>query len=77
MPLLHDHRLVGVLEIGSFKAFTDRELEFLQQAREGLAVGISVNQSRKLVDDLLEQTQSQTEELRVQQEQLQQQRSSK
>ncbi len=72
VPLLHDHRLVGVLEIGSFRAFTDRELEFLQQAREGLAVGISVNLSRKLVDDLLEQTQSQTEELRVQQEQLQQ-----
>ncbi|TWJ16427.1 response regulator [Geobacter argillaceus] len=72
VPLLHDHRLVGVLEIGSFKEFSDRELEFLQQAREGLAVGISVNLSRKLVDDLLEQTQAQTEELRVQQEQLQQ-----
>ncbi len=72
VPLLHDDRLVGVLEIGSFKEFTDRELEFLQQAREGLSIGISVNLSRKLVDELLEQTQAQTEELRVQQEQLQQ-----
>ncbi|MBT0665310.1 response regulator [Geobacter pelophilus] len=72
VPLLHDERLVGVLEIGSFKEFSDRELEFLQQAREGLAIGISVNLSRKLVDELLEQTQAQTEELRVQQEELQQ-----
>jgi CheY-like chemotaxis protein/signal transduction histidine kinase len=72
VPLLHGERLVGVLEVGSFKEFTDRELEFIQQAREGLAIGISVNLSRKMVDELLEQTQAQTEELRVQQEELQQ-----
>ncbi len=72
VPLLHNERLVGVLEIGSFKEFTDRELDFLELAREGLAIGISVNLSRKLVDELLEQTQAQTEELRVQQEELQQ-----
>lgn len=72
VPLLHDDRLVGVLEIGSFMEFGDREMELLQHAREGLAIGISVNLSRKLVDELLEQTQAQTEELRVQQEELQQ-----
>ena len=72
VPLLHDDRLVGVVEIGSFGELTDRELEFLRQAREGLAIGISVNRARKLVDELLEQTQAQTEELRVQQEELQQ-----
>ncbi|MBT1075637.1 response regulator [Geobacter grbiciae] len=72
VPLLHDNLLVGVVEIGSFREFTERELEFLSRAQEGLSIGISVNRSRKLVDELLEQTQAQTEELRVQQEELQQ-----
>ncbi|GLI39984.1 response regulator [Geobacter hydrogenophilus] len=72
VPLLHDNLLVGVVELGSFRDFTERELEFLLHAQEGLSIGISVNRSRKLVDELLEQTQAQTEELRVQQEELQQ-----
>ncbi|ABB32861.1 multi-sensor hybrid histidine kinase [Geobacter metallireducens RCH3] len=72
VPLLHDNLLVGVVEIGSFREFTARELEFLSRAQEGLSIGINVNRSRKLVDELLEQTQAQTEELRVQQEELQQ-----
>ncbi|GAM09063.1 autoinducer 2 sensor kinase/phosphatase LuxQ [Geobacter sp. OR-1] len=72
VPLLHNDRLVGVLELGSFNEFMDKELEFLQLAREGLAIGISISISRKQIDELLEQTQAQTEELRVQQEELQQ-----
>jgi CheY-like chemotaxis protein/signal transduction histidine kinase len=79
LPLLHNEQLVGVLEIGSFAPFSDNELEFLKQSMEGLAISISVNRSRQLVNELLAQTQAQaeelqaqTEELRVQQEELQQ-----
>jgi CheY-like chemotaxis protein len=72
VPLIHDNRVVGVVEIGSCRPFADRELDFLQQARESLAIGISVNITRRQVDELLLQTQSQSEELRLQQEQLQQ-----
>ena len=72
VPLLYNDHLVGVVELGSFREFTDLEMEFIQRAREGLAIGISVNRARKLVDELLEQTQTQAEELRVQQEELQQ-----
>jgi CheY-like chemotaxis protein/putative methionine-R-sulfoxide reductase with GAF domain len=72
LPLLHNGQLVGVLELGSFKLFSERELEFLQQSQEAIAITLSVNQSRQLVNSLLEQTQAQTEELRVQQEELQQ-----
>lgn len=72
LPLIHDKRLIGVVETASFHSFGDRENELFELARRVLATGVGVTISRSLVDELLEQTQSQTEELRVQQEQLQQ-----
>ncbi|CAH2031644.1 response regulator [Trichlorobacter ammonificans] len=72
LPLLHDSDLVGVIELGSFVDFTTEQLDFLQQSREAIAIALSVNRSRHLVNDLLAQTQAQAEELRVQQEELQQ-----
>lgn len=72
MPIMHNDTLVGVLELGSFRRFSDDDFEFLNHSLEGVAVAFSVNRSRQRVYDLLEETQSQTEELRVQQEELQQ-----
>lgn len=72
IPLLHNDTLVGVLELGSLKPFSDTHLQFLNQVMEWLAVAVNVNHAHQLVNELLEQTQSQTEELRVQQEELQQ-----
>jgi len=72
LPLLHNDVMVGIIEIGSFKIFSSNDLEFLEQSKEGIAIALSVNNSRQLVNELLEQTQGQTEELRVQQEELQQ-----
>lgn len=72
LPLIHEKSLLAVVEIASFRPFGDRENELFEQARKVLSTGVGVSISRSLVDDLLEQTQSQTEELRVQQEQLQQ-----
>ncbi|WP_243372389.1 response regulator [Geotalea sp. SG265] len=72
LPLVHDNTLMGVVELGAFHAFAEKELRLLDSVMEGLAVGISVNISRQRVNELLEQTQQQTEELRVQQEELQQ-----
>jgi CheY-like chemotaxis protein/signal transduction histidine kinase/CHASE3 domain sensor protein len=71
LPLLHDKRLVGVMEFGSFNEFSGPELDFLNQAAEILAIAISVNQTRQRVNELLQQSQVQEEELRVQQEELQ------
>jgi CheY-like chemotaxis protein len=71
LPLLHNGVLTGLLEIGSFTAFEEDDLEFLRRIMEALAIALSVNKSRQQVNDLLEQTQSQTEELRVQQKELQ------
>jgi len=72
IPLIHDKRLIGVVEVASFRPMARRELDLLEQVRQVLSAGVGVCISRRLVDELLEQTQSQTEELRVQQEELQQ-----
>lgn len=72
LPILNNHQLVGVVEIGSFHLFTPVVFAFLNQSMEGVAIALSVNRSREMVKELLEQTQAQAEELRVQQEELQQ-----
>jgi CheY-like chemotaxis protein len=72
IPLLHGQRLVGAIEIGAFGGFSEVEQDFLDLAREGIAIALSVNLSRQRLAELLEETQQQTEELRVQQEELQQ-----
>lgn len=70
MPILHNDTLVGVLELGSFRLFSDDDFEFLTQSLEGIAIAISVNRSRQIVNDLLEQTQAQQEELQQTNEEL-------
>lgn len=72
LPVLKNQGLVGVLELGSFKMFTDNDLEFLNMSLEAVAISFSVNNSRQKVDELLQQMQVQAEELRIQQEELQQ-----
>jgi CheY-like chemotaxis protein len=72
LPLVHNGQLVGALELGTFNAFSNAEMDFLNQVMEGIAIGLGVAHSRQRINELLEQTQQQTEELRVQQEELQQ-----
>lgn len=72
LPLVLNNTVEGLLEIGSFATFSKDDLEFLNRIMETLAISLNVNKSRQLVSELLEQTQGQTEELRVQQEELQQ-----
>lgn len=72
VPLVHDGKLNGLFEIGSFEAFTPHQIDWLEHAAEAIAIAIDVVQARRRVNELLEQTQAQTEELRVQQEELQQ-----
>lgn len=72
VPLVHGNKLKGLIEIGSLHGFDSKQIEWLEQAAESIAISIDVVQARQRVNELLEQTQSQTEELRVQQEELQQ-----
>lgn len=72
IPLIYANNLIGALEIGSFRQYSDTELEFVERARASIAIGIGVALSRLRTQQLLEQTMQQAEELRVQQEELQQ-----
>ena len=41
-PISHEDRVVGVLELGSFHAISEREIEFLDQAGESIAIGLKM-----------------------------------
>ncbi|WP_395049216.1 response regulator, partial [Flavobacterium sp.] len=71
-PFLFEGKTVGVIEIGSITDFNETEKEFITISMN--SIGISVNSaiSRKQIQELLEETQVQTEELQTQQEELRQ-----
>ena len=71
-PVLLNDQVKGVIELGAFDDFPKRDLDFLNQASEGIAIAIESARSRGRVQGLLEQTQAQTEELAAQQEELRQ-----
>ncbi|EIJ43400.1 signal transduction histidine kinase [Beggiatoa alba B18LD] len=77
-PLIYEDVLKGVVELGSFKPFTDAQLEFLKQVTPAIAISINTAQSRLVMQNLLQESQrqadvlqQQTEELQTQSEELQ------
>jgi len=71
-PVLLNDEVKGVIELGTFDDFQQRDLDFLNQASEGIAIAVESARSRGRVQGLLEQTQAQSEELEAQQEELRQ-----
>ncbi|WP_426168898.1 response regulator [Pseudoduganella sp. R-34] len=71
-PLQHGRNMVGVIELGAFRHFSDNELAFVDLCAEAIAIGLEVNITRHRTRSLLAETAQQAEELRVQQEELQQ-----
>lgn len=69
-PFLHEEKLIGVIELGSFKEFSDTELDFLKTVMENIAIAVNSAFSRYKMQELLEKTQRQSEELQSQQEEL-------
>lgn len=69
VPLIDD-KLAGVAELASVKEFSPLQLEFLSSAAHNIAVAITTAQNRKRVQELLEETEAQSEELRVQHSEL-------
>lgn len=73
LPFMYDGELKGVIELGSFAMFSSLQLDFLQQLTEAIAIAVNTAQSRTKMQELLNQTQTQTEELQAQAEELQSQ----
>jgi PAS domain S-box-containing protein len=70
IPFMFEGELLGVIEIGSFHEFTDKEMDFLKSATESVGVAINSSIQRVKLKQLLEETQAQSEELQTQQEEL-------
>ncbi len=71
-PLLRGDKVKGVVEIGAFREFSEKELLFLETVSENIAVAVDSAQSRAKMAALLDRSQRQAEELEVQQEELRQ-----
>ncbi|WP_410512364.1 response regulator [Paenibacillus sp. BR2-3] len=69
-PLLFDDELLGVLEFASFSPFTGLQTELLKQLAANLAVILNNINRRLVVEELLRDSQSLTEELQCQSEEL-------
>ncbi|MHA3788407.1 response regulator [Flavobacterium hauense] len=65
VPLIDD-KITGVVELASVKEFSKRSLTFLNAASNNVGIAITAAQNRKRLQELLEETESQSEELRVQ-----------
>lgn len=71
-PFLFEERVLGVLEIGKRSSFTEEEQEFLETSIESIALSVHSAIARQRVQELLSETQVQSEELQTQQEELKQ-----
>ncbi len=71
VPFMYEGKLAGVFELGRFAAFSDDELSFLEQVTQPIGIAINTAESRLRLQELLEQSRAQTEELQSQSEELQ------
>jgi CheY-like chemotaxis protein/HAMP domain-containing protein len=69
-PFHFEERLLGVMELASLVPFTDLEQEFVSRACAILGSGFSMAQARREMQQLLQTTLQQSEELQVQQEEM-------
>ncbi len=72
IPFLYENTVKGVIELGSAHRFTENQMDFLSQACESIAIAIHSAQSRVKMQELLAETQRQSEALQSQQEELRQ-----
>jgi PAS domain S-box-containing protein len=69
-PFMSDGTLKGVIELCSFKEFSDTEMELLATIRETLSINFNAAKSASEMKVLLEESQRQAEELENQSEEL-------
>jgi CheY-like chemotaxis protein/methyl-accepting chemotaxis protein len=71
-PFILEGKVIGVLELGSFKPFTDRAIDLVKVVGENIAVSINSAKDRERMKDLLDNAQVQAQDLQVQQDALKQ-----
>jgi len=66
IPFYHTNEVVGIMELGFLKKPTELELQLIKNSKESVSIGISGAISFRKLQDLLEETQAQSEELQAQ-----------
>jgi signal transduction histidine kinase/DNA-binding response OmpR family regulator/CHASE3 domain sensor protein len=69
-PAIADSSVIGIIELGFFRALTRTDLDLLDRVAESLGVAIRSARDRSRLEELLHETQRQAEELQAQQEEL-------
>ena len=71
LPILFEGEVLAVLELASFNRFTDIQLTFLDQLAESIGIVLNTLAAGMRTEELLKQSQSLTQELQNQQQELQ------
>jgi signal transduction histidine kinase/DNA-binding response OmpR family regulator len=74
LPFLYENAVKGVIVLGSVKAPTAIQLEFLHQVMSSIGIAVNSIESQTKMQELLQQTQTQAEELQTQTAELQTQK---
>jgi len=69
-PCVYHGDVKCVIELGSFGALTEIQMQFLEQISEIIAISINSNEARAKMSEMLEVQIKQTEELQLQQEEM-------
>jgi HAMP domain-containing protein len=71
LPVLFENQVKAVIELGSFREFSASQLTFLDQLTESIGVVLNTLRANMRTEELLKQSQSLTQELQHQQQELQ------
>jgi HAMP domain-containing protein/CheY-like chemotaxis protein/GAF domain-containing protein len=71
LPILFEGEILAVLELASFNRFSDIHLTFLEQLTESIGIVLNTLAANMRTEELLKQSQSLTQELQNQQQELQ------
>lgn len=72
VPLKNEERVVGVLELASFKKFEPFEIDFLEKVGESIASTILNSRNNERNKELLDQASLMTEQMKAQEEEMRQ-----
>ncbi|MDM8558661.1 response regulator [Candidatus Parabeggiatoa sp. HSG14] len=72
LPFLYEGTVKGVIEIGSTNLMTETQRDFLEQVMPNIGIILNMAESRTQMQALLKQSQQQAKELKIKQDELQQ-----